>query len=213
MTGSVSKGLEAMFGHTALPDGLFYRFPYALRLELSAQGVNRVASFLQAVDRARAVVRAVFVRAEVIKVVFAGIAPSPLTKAEHELLRALRGTGFAPRLRSLERLPLEPGEEDFWGDGSETLYRYLCTTRPGATMADIDALIWSCCAQDLGIEPCIGLDVFLIDERRGLALHIYDDRGLDLIAMKRATIVEYYRAFGPWLLDYDRARMDAVFAD
>lgn len=79
-------------------------------------------------------------------------------------------------------------------------------------MADIDALIWSCCARDIGIRPCVDLSVFLIDHDRSLAVHIYDDRGMDLIAMKRSTLLEYHRAFGPWLLDYDRARMDAVFA-
>lgn len=80
-------------------------------------------------------------------------------------------------------------------------------------MADVDALIWSCCAREMGIEPSADLDIFLIDYARGLAVHIYDDRGMDLIAMQRETIVEYHRAFGPWLLDYDRAHMDTVFAD
>lgn len=212
MSGTVSERMEATFGYKALPDGLFYQFDHALRLELSGQGGGRVAPFLQAVDRARAVVRAVFHRAETIEVIFARIGPSPLTRDDARELRALRQTGFRPRLRALERLPLGEGEEDLWGDGVEPVYRYLFTASQGATMADIDALIWNCCARDLGIQPVAGLDVFMVDYSRGLAVHIYDDRGMDLIAVKRETLAEYYRAFGSWLLDYDRARMDATFS-
>lgn len=213
MAGLISERLEAVFGHKALPDGLFYCFNYALRLELGGEEGSGTHRFLRAVDRARAVVRAVFVRPDTIDVVFACVAPAPPTRDDARMLPALRRAGFRPRFRALERLPLEDPDAKFWGDLGTPLYRYLWTARPGAAMADIDALIWNCCARDMGIEPRADLDVFLIDYARGLAIHIYDDRGMDLVAMKRETLAEYYRAFGPWLLDYDRARMEAVFAD
>ena len=213
MAGTVSERWKAVFGQPILPEGMFYQFNHALRLELGGEGGYGAHRFLQAVDRARAVARAVFVRPETIEVAFVHVAPSPPTRDDAGVLSALRHAGFRPRFRALERLPLEDPDAAFWGDLGEPLYRYLWTARAGATMADIDALIWTSCARDMGITPSADLSIYLIDHTRGLAIQIYDDRGMDIIALKRSTLREYYRAFGPWLLDYDRARMDAVFAD
>lgn len=208
----ISERLQAAFGHRVLPDGLFYSFDYALRLELGGEQGGRTTRFLQAVDRARAVVRAVFVRPETVEVVFVQVSPSVPALADARPLRALRRAGFRPRFRSLEQLPLDDADADFWEGLGEPLSRYLWSARPGTTFEDIDALIWNCCASGLGIEPGVGVRVFLVDFARGLAVHIYDDRGLDIIGMKRGPLAEYYRAFGPWLLDYDRACMEATFA-
>lgn len=214
MARPVSERLEAVFGHKALPDGIFYSFEFALRFELSGSTGNRTEGFLRSIDRARAVVRAAFPDIEAVSVVLARIAPSPLEREDGKELRALRWTGFRPRLRLLERLPLDPDDEIFRAtEGEPLLYRYLCTTGSPATMADIDALIWNSCARDIGIQPKAHIDVFLVDYARGVAVHVYDDRGMDVVATTREAISGLYEQFGPWLLDYDRARMDAVFAD
>lgn len=213
MAGPVSERLEAVFGQKALPDGLFYSFGFALRFELSGETGNRIEGFLRSVDRARAVVRAAFPDIEAVSVVLARVAPSPLEREDGKELRALRSTGFRLRLKLLERLPLDPDDEIFWAtEGEAPLYRYLCTTRSPATMADVDALIWNSCARDMGIEPKAYIDVFLVDYARGVAVHVYDDRGMDIVATTREAISGLYEQFGPWLLDYDRARMDATFA-
>jgi hypothetical protein len=209
---SVSERLKAVFGAPALPDALFYRFDFALRFDLGGEdGKSGVLRFLQAIDRSRAVVRAVFPRPEDMHVVLARIAPERLTRDDARELRQLRRLGFRRALSSPERLDL--GEDgDVWGDGSEILYRYLSAAEPAPGMADIDALLWSSCATDTPVEPRAHFDVFLVDFSRGVAAHVYDERGMDVIATTREPLVEIYRAFGPWLLDYDRARMDATFA-
>jgi hypothetical protein len=42
-------------------------------------------------------------------------------------------------------------------------------------------------------------------------MHMYDDRGLDVIASGKESLRTIYHAFNPWILDYDRGRIDQVF--
>ncbi|KQT50454.1 hypothetical protein ASG52_06445 [Methylobacterium sp. Leaf456] len=55
--------------------------------------------------------------------------------------------------------------------------------------------------------------IFIVDFERRLTLFAYDDRGMDVVAMDRESLLPIYRQFGDWLLDYDRDRMDARFAE
>ena len=58
------------------------------------------------------------------------------------------------------------------------------------------------------LSPC---EVFLLDEAHDVLYHPYDDRGADVAAADRETLRPLYQELNPWLLDYDRARMDAMF--
>jgi Domain of unknown function (DUF3885) len=64
---------------------------------------------------------------------------------------------------------------------------------------------------DHAIEPAVGSWVYFYNLRTDVILHMYDDRGLDVIATKPDTIVALYKQFNDWILDYDRHRIDAVF--
>jgi hypothetical protein len=52
--------------------------------------------------------------------------------------------------------------------------------------------------------------VYFLNLTRNLIFHMYDDRGLDLIATDRATLRPIYLTHNSWLLNYDRPRMDAL---
>lgn len=43
--------------------------------------------------------------------------------------------------------------------------------------------------------------------------HLYDDRGLDVLGGTREIIFPLYTEFNDWILDYNRARIDAVFPE
>ena len=54
--------------------------------------------------------------------------------------------------------------------------------------------------------------VYFVNRTRNIILHMYDDRGLDLIARHRSDLQAIYDAHKHWVLDYDRARVEKVFA-
>ena len=62
-----------------------------------------------------------------------------------------------------------------------------------------------------GRGPWQGPELYFLNLDRALVFHMYDDRGLDLIAGDRQTLRPLYEQFNAWLLDYDRARMDLMF--
>ncbi|UOQ55236.1 DUF3885 domain-containing protein [Hymenobacter cellulosivorans] len=59
--------------------------------------------------------------------------------------------------------------------------------------------------------PAIRGDVFLLNLSRGLLFHLYDDRGLDILAADKATLQPLFETYNSWLLDYDRARVEETF--
>ncbi len=79
----------------------------------------------------------------------------------------------------------------------------------------VDALLWGSITREMGVTPearWLG-PIFIVDFELRLVLFAYDDRGMDVVAMDREPLLPIYRQFGDWLLDYDRDRMDARFAD
>jgi len=40
-----------------------------------------------------------------------------------------------------------------------------------------------------------------------MIVHMYDDRGLDMIAANREVLISIYRTFNDWVLESDRERI------
>src|SRR5699024_3600191 len=43
--------------------------------------------------------------------------------------------------------------------------------------------------------------------------HLYDDRGLDLVAKDKNKLYPLYETFNDWILDYDREAIGRIFKD
>lgn len=50
--------------------------------------------------------------------------------------------------------------------------------------------------RERGGVPSVGSRVYAIDDRAMLIMHMYDDRGLDVIAANASTLVPLYGQFG-----------------
>ena len=60
--------------------------------------------------------------------------------------------------------------------------------------------------------PAIRGRVYFINRRTNVIMHMYDDRGLDIIAQSKDALDGLYGNFNDWILDHDRARVDLTFA-
>lgn len=54
-------------------------------------------------------------------------------------------------------------------------------------------------------------EVYFVNADKKLIFHMYDDRGLDIIATDKETLKPIYAKHNDWLLDYDRERIDKQF--
>lgn len=54
-------------------------------------------------------------------------------------------------------------------------------------------------------------NVFFLNTKAEILYHLYDDRGLDVVAIDKMTLQPIYQNYHTWLLDYDREAMKKVF--
>jgi hypothetical protein len=120
---------------------------------------------------------------------------------------ALASFGFRGNAIAEWRARLDPDEPEQREEGF--IWRAFDVT---SDIASQDALLWSSLAYEMPIEPKSPVVSHLLDLERGILLHVYDDRGMDVSALTAAPLLPLYEKFGAWLLDYDRERMKAAFA-
>jgi Domain of unknown function (DUF3885) len=204
--------VQSIFGVPAFPDAMFYQFDAALRFELGGEvfAVQKrpIKRFLRAVTRAVAVAEAVFLTSGPLTLLvshydrkkptaakFRGIEASGLTRRDFTLLAS------APQNDAEHLAPF-----------GEDVFRHQFVYKGDARGVLTDVL-WLALAKEMPISPDMRwLSVYFIDFERGICLHPYDDRGMDLVAMDTALLAPIYNAFGNWLLPYDRERMDTAFS-
>lgn len=204
--------LRRVFGIEQYPDALFYKFPYALRFELGGDlSMSRqlAARFMQAMDRAREVAAALFDSAETLTVMIRYAEHPEWRHGRRTTLVALARAGFRTPLGPVERMD-DPAAHP--GDPVLSCWHRIEIANDPHLVA---ALLWCAVAVEMPVTPKSGRAAFrcyIADFAVGTVLHVYDDRGMDLIATAPAALRPIYERFNDWLLDYDRARMDATFA-
>ncbi|MFC7445320.1 DUF3885 domain-containing protein [Mesoflavibacter profundi] len=73
---------------------------------------------------------------------------------------------------------------------------------------NIDNLIIGLCNTDFPtMLPCIREEVYLMNIDKKLIFHIYDDRGLDILATEKKVLNDIYDRFDEWILEYDREKI------
>lgn len=78
---------------------------------------------------------------------------------------------------------------------------------------NIQRLFQAIANADFAVKPRINGDVYLFNETKQSVLHMYDDRGCDVIGLNRENMLPFYQTFRSWILDYDRYQIDQLFKD
>ena len=194
------EALYAVFGPRALAVPLFYAHEGALRFELSRGGTH-LDQFEQAFDRGREILDFLFRDTETLTVVLTYFEGGRLL-GRLSAFRPVRRCGV--RIERPREAWVETTEEGC--DGDEQTFVAFAVGKEA-----LHRLLWGACAVDLGVRPRLDFRVYLADLERGVLAHPYDDRGMDVIGPNRERIAELFERFESYLLDYDRARMEAFF--
>ncbi|WP_298537942.1 DUF3885 domain-containing protein [uncultured Algibacter sp.] len=73
---------------------------------------------------------------------------------------------------------------------------------------NVDNLIIGLCNTGFPtMRPCIREEVYLMNIDKKLIFHIYDDRGLDILATDKKLLNGIYDRFDEWILNYDREKI------
>ena len=183
------------------------RLRFALGGEEFDNTVQQVPRFLQAHRRASTVADALFSESCVAVVAWNGRPPclEGLVDDVKDGFVALQSTGFAaPQINAWQAI-LYPDPDD------EAYVWNLRSYELGRDKVARDTLLWHAIASEMPIYPSAPVVTFLLDPSTSVMLHVYDDRGMDIVAYDPARLHGLYSNFADWLLDYDRERMAKLF--
>jgi len=205
--------IDAAFGWRGFPDAMFYEAAYGLRFELGGEIDIGPPRFLQALDRARAVAKVLFSASESLVAVVTMYGEQRNTSRRHAAFQKLRSIGFTHAFGAAERIA--QNDQEHIAEFGDDLFRYWYAAAFGNDDASISALLWASVAREMDIRPNAHWihTIHIADLKNRLALTAYDDRGMDVVGPSGPALSPLYREFNPWLLDYDRAAMDAKFSD
>ncbi len=201
---SLFEEVMQTFGPKSLSKSLFYQHSPALRFEL-AGGDTAIAQFLQAIDRARALLAEAFAPSKSVVVllqVWDDVTPVELWQPTLLWQRAgasLKKLGLGKPIPELQVLPAP--------DGQPLIYCVFSLAR-----ARLPELLWGVFAADLGLSPSLSCRLTLAAPPLGVLACPYDSRGMDFIGPNGARLAQLYHNFNDWLLDHDRERMEEMFA-
>lgn len=196
------EALHEAFGATAFDLPLFYGNAPALRFELSLGG-TLLDQFEQAWDRGREIIDHAMGDTRELVVVISAFTDGP-RMPYRDIFRSLRACGV--RMGRPRAWWTEPYEDDRV-DLPET--RAFVAFPCGRDA--LHALLWGALATWLGIRPFLIGSLYVASRERGIVVHPYDDRGMDIAGPNHALLAELHQRFHGYLLDHDRERMDTFF--
>lgn len=98
-------------------------------------------------------------------------------------------------------------------DGDETSAYTLTWFQQSSRDFQYGSILAGIANADHGRFPALSGWVYFVSPATNVIMHMYDDRGLDIIANEKSTLTPLYRDFNSWVLDYDRTQIDALFGD
>lgn len=61
-------------------------------------------------------------------------------------------------------------------------------------------------------QPAIRGQCFFINHTKDIVLNLYDDRGMDIVALEKRALEDLYISHSECVLEYDRERIDKIFS-
>lgn len=104
--------------------------------------------------------------------------------------------------------PKEIKSETFFEDDEELIHVFLCWE---INEFNPDKLLREIILADLGGNYFMTSSVYFVCSDDKVLFHLYDDRGADLCAEKRESILHIYNDLNDLILQYDRERIDSIF--
>jgi len=202
--------MKQCFGTLELPHALYYHYENALRFDLggeisTALPINR---FRQAHGRACVVAQQLFKSS---KEVFLLVANDDENGPKKKRLKVLRHCGLKKAMFS----PLAPeqrGAPKLTMDGPAEKRQYWDVVQlPSKSL--IPDILWLSVAAELHISPAFegSTKSYLVDPSKGTILHVYDDRGMDVISKEAGQLMPLFRSHHDWLLKHDLPDMERLF--
>ena len=189
--------LSEKFPALTLGAGLLYRWPVGIRFELGLETFR---------ERAPKLYEAVFAAEDVCVIISQDWPENVSLPARYFRVFSLPGAfdSNPVNLQSLEVTTEEEGERETftlqWGQLPARNFRY-------------SSVLEGIANADHAQTPSVSGRVYFLNPATAIIVHMYDDRGLDIIAATRESLMPIYRTFNDWILDFDRERIAKALSE
>ena len=196
------KFYENHFGNRELTFALLYGFPIGIRFEIGIGTVYDETYIKNAVSRVSSIFDMLFSKTDTIFVVVNSFEDDPNDLADNDISTV---RPLVNRIQNECNFVFTSAEDE-----ELTFTRYIIQ----ASVQDIqikklfEEIAWSDIDGRNSLRGC----VYLINPRNGIIFRFYDYQGLDVISSEKAQLERIYSKFNSWILDYDRKRIDGIFA-
>lgn len=184
----------ANFPRVALGGDIFGQWPVGIRFEIGLDWVSRATSLCEFL----------FGDAESCVLVAQNWPSDERHPDRFTPLFSTPGIFHDARLLQFQTVDVFPFEEDS---------HRLTWTRLPLKSIDTNQMFQAIANGDHGRVPSIAGRVYIIQDHARLLMHMYDDRGLDVIASSHSTLLPVYEKFSDWILNDQRLKIDLRFTD
>lgn len=191
------------------PHAMFYEFEIGLRFELAddhVAGYRPLKRFTQALDRAREISGSLFGNANSLWVLSATYGDD---KPGKDRLKPFEFCDIGSEAFQYLGKVAQCDSDHIESFGSD-VYRHWDALELGGC-SKLDEILWLSLGRELGIQPSANSDIYIVDFDSSVALHPYDDRGMDVVSMNTNALKRLYSDYYSWLLRYDLSRMRTTF--
>ena len=205
--------LYEIFGKRELAPSLFYDFEYGLRFELEDTSFykNNISRFIHAFERAKIIINDIlFQNNNNIIILISNFGLSRREERNKKFIKTL--TQVELPLSTLKYIgKVEQNNKTHIKEFGEDLFQhwYCLDLHKKYT----DTILWLSLTKYMPISPKLTHEnIYIVDFNRKIICHIYDYRGMDVIAIQSDELLPFYSKFDNWLFNYDREKMDANFS-
>lgn len=200
-----SKTIQSL-GMPQLIHPVFYNAPIGIRFEIGGsekiylkRGKINPAYIEQAVNRASKI----YQHLPAFDLLRIDIYPDERTYQQRPLdLNDFTNIGLPfPKEKMREKIIMDDEEYE-----RECLYWELSSQE-----IDIDKLLTEIIRADIGGFNELASNVYFINTKEKILYHLYDDRGLDVVAKTAKSLRTLYDEYNSWILDYNRDEIDEIF--
>ena len=209
----LSNYMSNAFPGLFLGPALFYRWPIGLRFELGVDGLDLPYDDV-VMHRARALYETVFRPGDLGFVVSGRTRYVSLTgEGVRSRYRRHRPSLFQLSRRYSLGLHGPSGRTvQVLDDGAIREVTTLRWTEIAARTINYQFILKAKANADFSSRrPATDDRIYFVNRTRNIILHLYDDRGMDLIAATRDELQAIYDEYKSWILDYDETHIAETF--
>jgi hypothetical protein len=203
--------LNKNFKDDILSPALFYNWDIGIRFELGSpyRGIENPEYFNKLIERAVKIFEFVFEENDDLYVIvssFEAVEPyKVLNQGERVFPKYIKNKNDDDKVVCIKE------EKNFEEEGylSYISYQYCLKCKRDDT--DYSRIFEALANRDFCREPYTSDGVYFVNVSKDIIFHMYDDRGLDVVAKNKENLQKLYVMFNNWILDYDRKQIDETF--